>query len=305
MSATPATAPSWQHAAVVRALRLVRANRILAPGRVPKPNAPARRRRLPPPPPWTRRGVQVERSAHLGWPMWTLRSARRPGDGAVVVALHGGAYVREITAAHYGYYADLVRRTGSAVMVPGYPLAPAGTAGTVVPAVADLLTRIIAEHGPAAVRVLGDSAGGGLALAAVQELRRRGALVPGRLVLLSPWLDVTLSDARSATVADPMLDLAGMRACGRLWAGRLSPTDPMVSPLFGPLDGLPPTTVYAGTLDLLHPDAVRLREGAGAAGSEVRLELRTGLLHDWLLVPMLPEARRARGDIHRLLARAG
>jgi acetyl esterase/lipase len=219
----------------------------------------------------------------------------------VVVGLHGGAYVREIALPHWLSYARLVRTTGARVVVPIYPLAPRGTAGLVVPQVADLLAALVHEHGATAVGVLGDSAGGGLAMAAVQELVRRGEPTPARLVLISPWLDVTMTDPAAREVDDPMLDPDSLEDCGRLWAGDLDTADPRVSPLFGSLEGLPPTRVYAGTRDVLYPDALRLHERAQQQGAPVTVDLRRDLVHVWAGIPVLPETRAVQPEIVRAL----
>jgi acetyl esterase/lipase len=218
-----------------------------------------------------------------------------------VLFVHGGAYVGQISPLQYRWCADLARRTGAVVVVPVYPLAPFGTAASVVPAVADLITDTIAKYGTEAVALAGDSAGGGLALAAVQKLVTRQAPVPSRLVLMSPWLDVTISDPDSERIADPLLGVVGLRACGRLWAGDLDAADPMVSPLFGSLAGLPPTLVVAGTLDLISPDSARLQHQAQDQNADVAVQLMRGLVHVWPLFPFLPEARALRPKLYRAL----
>ena len=125
--------------------------------------------------------------------------------GKVVVAIHGGAYVGKATIFHS---VDLHRYgpTGATVVVPDYTLSPAGTAETVVPVMTDYISQVIAQNDAANVSVIGDSSGGGLALLAIQELVRRNAAVPGHLVLLAPWLDVSMSDPRSAQINDPLLN---------------------------------------------------------------------------------------------------
>ena len=103
-------------------------------------------------------------------------------------------------------YAPMARDTGATVIVPIYPLVPqGGTAGTVVPAMADLISAQIDQHGAENVSVFGDSAGGNIALAAVQEMVRRGDPVPSRMVLSSPALDPTLSNPAIQFVDDPVL----------------------------------------------------------------------------------------------------
>lgn len=293
------SSPSWQHRAVVVALRVTQTKRLLDVTRTRGTDAEGRAggRRVVPPR-WAVRGLRAEPGVMAGLPVWTLAPrTSRVADSPVVVGLHGGAYVREIAVPHWQSYARLVRSSGARVVVPIYPLAPRGTAGVVVPQVADLLATLVREHGAAAVGVLGDSAGGGLALAAVQELVRRGEPTPAGLVLISPWLDVTMTDPAGREVDDPMLDPDSLVDCGRLWAGDLDPADPRVSPLHGSLERLPPTQVYAGTRDVLYPDALRMHERAQRQGAPVTVDLRRDLVHVWAGIAVLPEARSVQPQI--------
>jgi len=234
-------------------------------------------------------GLNVQRSEFDGMPVYTLQ---QPGSTSeeVVVGLHGGAYVGQISLFQWWTYADVARDTGATVVVPVYPLAPEGTAAVVVPEMADFLSQLIDEHGSDNVSVFGDSAGGGLALAAVQELVRRGSPTPSRMVLLGPWLDATVSDPESQTIPDPILDAGVLKDAGVLWAGDLDPSDPLVSPLNGSLRGLPPTWVYTSSLDLLAPQTERLREQALADGlTNFNFVFREGEVHVWPTYPFLPE----------------
>jgi acetyl esterase/lipase len=219
----------------------------------------------------------------------------REPTGKVVVAIHGGGYVGEATIFHWWTYTDMSRHTGATVVVPGYPLAPDGTAETEVPRMTDFVTAMIDEHGAQNVSVLGDSAGGGFALLVAQELLRRGSLQPNRLVLSAPWLDVSTTDPRMAQIDDPLLDIAHSAKYGQLWAGNLDTRDPRVSPLFGPLDGLPPTCIYSSSRDMLAIDTVRLRDRVLAENlSNFTFRLRNGLLHDYLIYRPLPDAQQDR-----------
>ncbi|WP_416566171.1 alpha/beta hydrolase fold domain-containing protein [Nocardia testacea] len=248
-------------------------------------------------------GLWVGREQFDGMPVVTIRPATP--SGKVVVGVHGGAYVVQPTVMHWLDYATMARDTGATVVVPIYPLAhtPQGRAATVVPALADLVTAQIGAHGAANVSLYGDSAGGGLALATAQELVRRAATRPAHMVLISPWLDVSMTNPAIATVADPILGTAALRKAGTWWAGTLPLTDPLVSPLYGSLAGLPPTGVYSGSLDVLSPDALVLRDKARAAGAAFTFVLRKGLIHDWALggLPVPPEGPAVRPDIYRQL----
>ncbi len=244
-------------------------------------------------PPWySTLGLTVSQTEYHGMPVYTLAPAS-PTE-SVVVAVHGGGYVSQPLVFEWLADGAIARQTGATVVVPMYPLAgDGGTAATVVPQMADFLTSLVDAHGAQHVSLMGVSAGGGLALAATQELVRRGATTPGRMVLISPWLDATVSDPASETIWDPLLDVSQLQSFGRQWAAGLDPADPRVSPLYGSLAGLPPTTVYSGSFDLLAPDTVRLRQQAIAHGLDMTFVLRDRQFHGWPLFIPLPDAVRS------------
>ena len=256
-------------------------------------------------PPWfTTLGLNVQRSEFEGMPVWALQS---PGSSSeeTVVAPHGGAFVAQPTIFHWLAYAAMASDTGATVLVPIYPLVPQGTAGTVVPAMADLISSQIDQHGAENVSVFGDSAGGGIALAAVQELVRRGDPVPSRMVLSSPGLDLTLSNPAIPLVDDPVFPavaVPNLDKYAQLWADGLDLTDPLVSPLYGSLAGLPPTAVYAGSRDIVAPDVLVLQDNALATpGADFTFILRKGEPHDWAAVTILPETQAVLPDIYQQL----
>lgn len=259
------------------------------------------------PPSFTVRGLHVGREDFKGQPVYAI-STDDP-SGYVVVALHGGAYVAQPTVNHWLAYAQLARRTHATVIVPIYPLAstPSGRAQTVIPDLGDFISVLIAEHGVDKVSVYGDSAGGGMALAIAQHLVSQNQPTPSRMVLISPWLDVTMTNPAIATIDDPVLRLASLRTAGRQWAGDLPPTDPLVSPLYGSLDHLPTTAVYCGNLDLLAADVLRLQDLtlATEAGAFTFI-LRNGAIHDWAMGGALstPEAASVQRNIYEQLGLA-
>ena len=158
-------------------------------------------------------------------------------------------------------------QTGATIEVPIYPLLQqGGTAGTVVPKMADFINMEDAQHGVNNVSVIGDSAGGNLALAAVEYMVAHGEPVPSSMVLLSPWLDVSLTNPNIALVHDPLLPVGPGQVIGKEWAGNLPENNYMVSPLYGSLNGLPPTYVYEGSMDSLAPDVLVLQHNAALTG---------------------------------------
>ena len=242
-------------------------------------------------------GLDVTHTEFEGMPVLTF-TAPEPTD-KVVVAIHGGAYVGKATIFHWWTYTDIARQTGATVVVPDYSLSPAGTAETEVPRMADFISQMSTEHGAKNVSVLGDSSGGGLALLATQELVRRHSMTPGHLVLLAPWLDVSMSDPRSARIDDPLLNVASLVKYGKLWAGDLATDDPLVSPLFGSLDGLPQTVVYSSSRDMITVDTLRLRDRALAEDiPNVTVRLANGEMHDWVIYAPLPDAQAERTNLY-------
>ena len=123
------------------------------------------------------------------------------------------------------------------------------------------------------------------------------------MVLLSPWLDIALSDPAIQLIDDPVASalIPGLKSTGQSWAGSLAITDPWVSPLYGSLQGLPPTTVYAGSRDVAALDALRLRDQAIAQGVDIRFVLRAGEFHVWPIAAPLPDAVIAIHAIYRQL----
>jgi triacylglycerol lipase len=224
-------------------------------------------------------GLSVAESDINGWQVWTLRAAAP--SAKYIVGLHGGAFTLQPSLFHWIDYASMARRTAATVVVPLYPLVPQGRAGTVVPQTADLISSLIDEHGAEAVSVYGDSAGANIGLAAAQELVRRNDPTFARMVLVSPVVDLSLSNPSISLINDPVLGTVRSLHNTTLWAGDLELTDPLASPLYGSLAGLPPTWVYAGSLELLAPDVLRLRDKAFAEGADFTFILRKGEIHDW------------------------
>ncbi|MGW1770478.1 alpha/beta hydrolase fold domain-containing protein [Streptomyces sp. NPDC002104] len=250
------------------------------------------------------RVAEVSRTFVGAWPVYEV-SPLGVEPAARVLYVHGGGYINELERAHWSLIRTLVTQAQARVVVPAYILAPRGTADRTVPVAADLLSGLIASGGAGGTVLLGDSAGGGLALAAAQRLRDRNGAQPSRIVLVSPWLDVSMShpDQAALEAGDPMLARPGLREAGRLYAGNLAADDPRVSPLHGSFAGLAPLTVFTGTRDVLTTDSRELVHRARAAGADVEFIEEPGLPHAYPLMP-LPEGRAARDRIVELVRAA-
>ncbi|MGY1740694.1 MULTISPECIES: alpha/beta hydrolase fold domain-containing protein [unclassified Blastococcus] len=290
---------SLQMRAVAAVLRLTRKRALATPER-------ARRRLAAPkgstaPPAALTRRHDVRQREVGGFPCTTVAPRGGPARSAAVY-LHGGAYMSAISPQHWALVSRLAD-AGVRVEVPHYGLAPEHTYRAAYPFVTAVYRDLVAEVGAAAVTVAGDSAGGGLALGLAQTLAGAGLPQPRRLVLLSPWLDLTLGhpDLPAVEARDPWLCSAGLRVAAAAWAGGDDPTDPRLSPGNGPLTGLAPVHVYVGTAEICLPDALALRDRARAEGAPVEVTVCRGAVHVYPLVPA-PEGRAAARAVVREIA---
>jgi epsilon-lactone hydrolase len=245
--------------------------------------------------------VPVTRRDVGGWPVFDVGDARSERRA---VYLHGGVYVFEIDPLHWRFVALLAEEAGVCITVPIMPLAPSGVASVIVPAVADIVASLAREVGASRVSVLGDSSGGGMALATAMLLRDRGAPPLANTVLIAPWLDISGTDPRLAEIApsDPWLAVPGTHAAGALYRAELTEFDPLVSPLYGSLEGLGPITMFSGTRDILNADAARLVTAAGASAVQLDYFEGAGMIHNYPILPM-PEGDAARKVIVEALSR--
>ena len=189
------------------------------------------------------------------------------------------------------------------VEVPSYGLAPKYTHREAYPFVTAVYRSLLDEVDASTVSLVGDSAGGGLALGLAQTLGGAGLPQPGRIVLISPWLDLTMShpDLPAVEARDPWLSSTGLHEAARAWAGGDDPTGPRLSPGNGPLAGLAPIDLYVGTREICLPDALQLRDRAAAEGAELDLTVCEGAVHVYPLVPA-PEGRAAARTIVQRVA---
>lgn len=218
------------------------------------------------------------------------------GEECTVLYLHGGGYVSGSPRTHRPLAGEIAHAAGARLLLPDYRLAPEH------PFPAALEDAWVAywwllKQGvePDRIVVAGDSAGGGLALALLVALRDAGMPLPAGLVCLSPWVDLTAHGASVlANDGRDYLNAAAIRATAALYLNGRDPHEPLASPLFADLRGLPPMLIQAGTAELLLDDSKRLARRAAGAGVPVELELWENMVHVWhFLYPFEPKARHA------------
>ena len=156
----------------------------------------------------------------------------------LVIYLHGGAYVSEIEDLHIIFCDKLAEKANATVFAPIYPLAPNHTFEETYAIVENLYELLLKFEKP--ITIMGDSAGGGLSAAFCEYLSANGLAEPEHLILISPWVDVSMSgDYDDYIDIDPMLGVDGLVEMGKAWAGDIDTKDYRVSPLYGNIEKLP------------------------------------------------------------------
>lgn len=207
----------------------------------------------------------------------------------IILYCHGGGY----TSGNLGYSrplaAKLCHASGRETLCFEYRLAPEHP----YPAAVDDAVRVwdylmYQGYGARDIVVAGDSAGGNLALVLLHRLKAEGRQLPARLVLFSPWTDMTASGESYTQRAelDPTITMEYVQAVRTAYAGGADLKDPMLSPLFGDFTGFPPTLIQVGSNELLYSDAERLRDRMRAAGALCRLEEWTEMWHVFQMMPI-------------------
>ncbi len=212
-----------------------------------------------------------------------------------VLHLHGGGYVIGSINTHRRLAYDISAASGARVLVIDYRLAPEHPFPAAVDDAAKAW-RWLLQQGFTTSRlaIAGDSAGGGLALATLVNLRDQKLGLPACAVVISPWVDLegvgTSITARAAQ--DPMVQKDGLLWMAGLYLNGKDAKTPLAAPLHADLKGLPPILVQVGTAETLLDDATRIAEKLHAAGVDVRLAVWPNMLHVFpLFAPILSEGR--------------
>lgn len=235
---------------------------------------------------------------------WLVREA---GASRTILYLHGGGYYFCSPRTHRAITFGLAPRAEADVFSLDYRLAPEHPFPAALDDALAAYRRLLAAGRRAGSLVIaGDSAGGGLALAALVALRDAGDPLPAGAVLYSAWTDLACSGAsiRYNDGRDPMFCGDVFARVARFYLGTASAAHPYVSPVHADLRGLPPLFMLAGSTETLLDDTRRVAGQARAAGVSVECEIAPGLPHAWpIYAPFMPEARRALDDTARFVRR--
>jgi len=183
-----------------------------------------------------------------------------------------------------------VRDYGYRLTFIDYPLAPEHHILTSLAVLERAYKLLVLQYEADEFCLMGDSAGGGLALALLQQMRDKGVEKrPEKTILFSPWLDVSMTNPGidAQVKKDVLLHKEGLIACGKLYTDGLELNDPRLSPLFGALNDLKSIKVFVSTHELFYPDCILLHEKAAAARNTfIDLSVKERMVHDWVILPL-------------------
>ncbi len=295
----------FSHAAYGRTVMSTLAEWVVASGKVPDKDVPARFQALTEAgekdftanPSVFDKGVAVE--DHNGMPVWVVNP---DGDTEhVILYIHGGYYVYQMSGEQMTAMNRLANDTNSTVVIPIYPLAPFYTTEDNYETMVGLYKLVREENGEKKIILMGDSAGGGYALALAEGLSAHGLEQPDELILLSPWVDVTMSNPAIPEYYDPMLTVTMGLLSGEAWAGGLPTDDWHVSPINGNMADLKNVTIFVGTREMFYPDDTLLYEKL-SGNPNVTLVIGKGQNHVYPVYPTL-EGRIALERIMEIVER--
>jgi acetyl esterase/lipase len=221
-----------------------------------------------------------------------------------ILYFHGGGFIAGSPESHRPLVAKLVEASGISAFSVKYRLAPECFFPAAVRDGIDAYRGLLAKGIPGASIVLaGDEAGGGLAFAVALAVRNAGLALPGGIVALSPWADLSLSgwSMLGNRKTDTMLDWEFLFACARHALRKSNPCDVYASPVFASFKDFPPVMVHAGSAEVLRDDASRLGDRAAEAELNVSVEIYDGMGHLFQADPKLPEAKASLGRLAQFI----
>jgi acetyl esterase/lipase len=226
---------------------------------------------------------------------WSTAPGADPAK--VILYLHGGGYVLGSITTHQAMVGELGRAFGGRCLAIDYRLAPEHAFPAAVDdAVAAYEFLLKGGIAPNKIVIAGDSAGGGLTLAALMAIREKGLPRPGAGFCISPWADLEghgQSMVDKASV-DPMVQRDGLLKMTEAYMAGGDPKSPLASPIHGSFKDLPPLLIHVGAAETLLDDSIQVARLAGAADVPVTLEIWPHMIHVWhFFAPMLSEAREA------------
>ncbi len=245
----------------------------------------------------------ITKDGNLPLDTYILKSNSR-SDERIVLYLPGGGYVEQPLTWHWHFLHNLTEQLNCTIFVPIYPKAPDNQYTAAIESVLKVYQHLLKIAKPENMVIMGDSAGGGLSLAFAQYLLEQELPQPKDIILLSPWLDITLNNPQVLAMIDkePMLNWDMLVEAGKSYAGETSRSHYLVSPIHGEIKNLGKISLFIGTHELFLPDARKFRENAARQSVDINYFEYPKMNHVFPVFP-IPEAKKALKQIVDIIQR--
>ncbi|GIN58992.1 putative esterase [Lederbergia ruris] len=252
-------------------------------------------------PKYIQRKFDIEKQQFAGMDCYIFNQESTSSEKSILY-LHGGGYIKQPSIYHWNFLRKIAKETKIKIYVPIYPKAPNHQYKESFDKVLPLYEWILEASDKENMILMGDSAGGGFALALAQLLLEKGLPQPRHIILFSPWLDITMKnpDAYALEHKDPMLGIYGLIQMGKAYAGDTDPNHYLLSPINGKITGLGEITLFIGTHEVFLPDARKFRDIAVSKGARMNYFEYPKMNHIFVLYP-IPEAKKATEKIVNII----
>jgi len=219
----------------------------------------------------------ITKSVHKDLPIWTYA-----GNDTLIYYLHGGGFILGFSPLYFAMMDGISKASGATLVAPDYPLPPDHTAMETHDWMRAHFMETMAALKPKRIVIMGDSAGGNLAIGLADWLISNGHSSPDKLVLLAPWVDLEMPGPdEPLNPGEQILVHDDLRDAGKRYAGDLGVKNPLISPIFAEKLDLPETYIFTGDQDPLHPDIMRF----SAKHPKAKIDLGENLPHVYMLMP--------------------
>ena len=233
------------------------------------------------------KNCKITTEQFMGRNIFIITPKNKEKTNIKILYFHGGSYVAEATRKHWEFVEKLANDTGATVILPDYPLTPKYTYKDVFKMVVPLYKEIIEKVDTKNLILMGDSAGAGLGLALEEKIGQENLEMPAKTILISPWLDVRLTNPKIDEVQknDKYLNKDTLKIAGVAYAGEDGIDNYLVNPIDGELSKLKNIIILTGTYDILNPDVHKLKEKAEKENveNEITIKEYEQANHIWII----------------------
>lgn len=219
----------------------------------------------------------ITKSVFKDLPVWTYA-----GNDTLIYYLHGGGFILGFSPLYFAMMGGIAKASSATVVAPDYPLPPESSAMETHGWMREHYMQTVEALKPKNVVIMGDSAGGNLAIGLSDWLTSNGHKAPDKLVLLAPWVDLDMQEHDMIQhPGEQLLTPKDLHDAAQRYAGDMDTKNPLISPLFADDLKLPETHIFTGDQDLLHPDIIRF----AAKHPKAKIDLGKNLPHVYMLMP--------------------